>query len=80
MLDIFYIIIMKTKNNKTLYLKANDTHKLYEWTFNFDDAIWFDTTSECERFANEWFKTFKNYEIKEIGVNINTLKVRRRYV
>lgn len=65
----FVAIIMTSKNGKTLYLKASDTPSKgvrCEWTFNYEDAIYFNTDSEAEKFANEYFKNFKGWALKDV--------------
>lgn len=70
----FYIISMKTKNGKTLYLKAKENEynnkMLYEWCFNYNNAIWFDAINDLENFANKYFKGFNNWNIKTINYSI----------
>ena len=37
-----------------------------EWTFDKQDAIWFQTEEEAEKFCKNYFKNFKDYEIETI--------------
>ena len=60
---IFYRITMNTYNNKKLYLKASIGNSC-EWTFNKEEAIWFETIKEAEEFCNNYFKNFNKYEIE----------------
>lgn len=67
MKEIFYIITMKTKANKTIYLFANEKNNgKVEWCFRKKDAIWFETFRDAERFAKNYFKNFNNWVIEEI--------------
>ena len=59
------VITMQTKTGKTLYLKEG-IGKAFEWTFDRSEAIWFETIEEAEKFANKYFKNFKDYKIKEM--------------
>lgn len=63
--EVFYVITMQTYDGRRLYLKSDDAYKK-EWTFNKGEAIWFETYTEAEAFANKWFKNFKNWEIREV--------------
>lgn len=69
MREIFYRIVMKTKSGKKLYLKCTDIYTndkiRCEWEFSSENAIWFDTDTQAEKFCNMYFKNFKNYEIEE---------------
>ena len=62
----FYRIIMKTYDNKKLYLKDGIGNSC-EWTFNKHDAIWFETEKEAQIFAKKYFKNFNNYEIENFN-------------
>lgn len=64
-MDDFSIITMKTKTDRTLYAKAGHG-KSIEWTFDKQDAIWFQTEEEAEKFCKNYFKNFKDYEIETI--------------
>ena len=70
----FYVISMKTKNGKTLYLKTKENNYsdkvLCEWCFDYNNAIWFDTINDLENFANKYFKGFNNWNIKTINYSI----------
>lgn len=61
---IFYRITMKTYDNKKLYLKASIGNSC-EWTFNRQDAIWFESDKDAQEFASKYFKNFSNYEIEQ---------------
>lgn len=65
--DIFFRIIMKTKDGKTLYLKAG-IGKSCKWDFDKNEAIWFETLNQAENFVNTYFKNFKNYTIQKFFV------------
>ena len=60
---IFYRITMNTYNNKKLYLKASIGNSC-EWTFNKEEAIWFETDKEAKEFCDTYFKNFNKYEIE----------------
>ena len=60
----YYRIIMKTYDGKKLYLK-DGVGKSCEWTFNKQEALWFETNKEAEDFAKQYFKNFSNYEIED---------------
>ena len=60
---IFYRITMNTYNNKKLYLKASIGNSC-EWTFNKEEAIWFETDKEAKEFCDIYFKNFNKYEIE----------------
>ena len=64
-MDDFSIVTMKTKTGKKLYLKSGKG-KAAEWTFDKQDAIWFQTEEEAEKFCKNYFKNFKDYEIEYI--------------
>lgn len=64
MKEQFSLISMQTKNGRTIYLGEKDNS--FGWTFNYNDALWFNTNEEAERFAIDYFKNFKNWKIKEI--------------
>ena len=72
MMEYFSLIIMKTKDNKTLYLgeKGNG----YGWSYNYDEAIWFETDEQAKAFAKGYFKKFNDWSIESILYNINTLR------
>lgn len=63
--EYFNIITMKTKTGRTLYAKAGHG-KSIEWTFDKQDAIWFQTEEEAEKFCKNYFKNFKDYEIETV--------------
>ena len=75
MLEIFYRVIMRTNTGRKLYLRctdmyANNEKVLCAWEFSNENAIWFNTDTEAERFCKMYFKNFKNYEIEEFKVYI----------
>lgn len=59
-----FVITMKTKNGKTLYLYSNDAEK-FEWTFDMEKAYADDCYSSIEKFAKNYFKHFNNWCIEE---------------
>ena len=64
MKERFSLISMQTKNDKTIYLEEQGNS--FGWTFDYNKALWFNTNDEAERFATDYFKNFKDWEIKEI--------------
>lgn len=75
MKEEFYLITMIAKNGKKLYLKASDKPlkkdtTIFEWSFDKKNAIWWNTFNETEKFAKNYFKNFKKWEIEEIVVSI----------
>ena len=64
MKERFSLISMKTKNDKTIYLM--ERNNLFGWTFDYNEALWFNTNDEAEKFAIDYFKNFKDWEIKEV--------------
>lgn len=68
--NIFYAITMQTYNGKTLYLKTTGYGNSLEWTFNYDEAIWYETADEAEKVAKKYFKKFKNWEIKSVYTDL----------
>lgn len=68
MKEQFSVITMKTKNNKVIYL--GEQGSLLGWTFDYNEALWFNTNDEAESFARDYFKNFKDWEIKTIEYTI----------
>lgn len=68
MKETFYLITMKTKNNKTLYL--GEQGKYLGWSFDYNEAIWFEYDYQAETFAKDYFKHFDKWEIKDIEYTI----------
>ncbi len=66
--NIFFRIITRTQSGKKLYLKAG-VGKSCKWDFNKNEAIWFDTLNQAEKFADTYFKNFRNYIIEEFSIN-----------
>ena len=64
-MDDFSIVTMITKTGKKLYLKAGNGNAV-EWTFDEQDAIWFQTEEDAENFCKNYFKNFKDYEIESV--------------
>lgn len=58
-----YIITMKTRENRTLYISMWDGKPT--WTFNKSYACVWPDPELCRKFANDWFKNFKGYTIRE---------------
>lgn len=70
-MEIFYVITMKTKTGKSMFLSLwEGTPK---WTFDFNKSCYWDSEEVAERFAKRWFKTFKDWKVKEIKVNTQNL-------
>lgn len=72
MKDLFYVVAMNTKKGKTLYLKEGHNNN-FEWTFDFQESIWFETEKDTKKFANDYFKNFKDWFVKEIYFNIYSI-------
>lgn len=68
MIETFYLIMTKTKNNKKIYLGADGDG--FAWTFDFNDGLWFNTPSEAEKFAKGYFKNFSKWQIIEMDYEI----------
>lgn len=69
----FVAIAMEDKKGRTLYLKASDKpskNVVCEWTYDYDEAIYFNCPSEAEKFANHYFKNFKGWILKEVYAKI----------
>ena len=69
----FVAIVMEDKKGRTLYLKASNKPSkgvVCEWTYNYDEAIYFNCPSEAEKFANNYFKNFKNWGLKDVCVRV----------
>lgn len=64
MKEQFSLITMKTKNNKIIYL--GEQGNTIGWSFDYNDAFWFNTNEEAEKFAKDYFKHFSEWEIKTI--------------
>lgn len=60
----WYIIAMKTKSEKTIYLKEGKGNNL-EWTFDKNEGIWFEFKEQAEKLAKKYFKDFDNWFIEE---------------
>ena len=63
-MQTYSTIAIKDKN---VYLMINDTGET-KWTKNKDLALSFNTDSQAEKFATKYFKNYKNWEVKEIGI------------
>lgn len=69
----FVAIAMEDKKDRTLYLKASDKpskNVICEWTYDYNEAIYFNCPSEAEKFANDYFKNFKGWILKEVYAKI----------
>jgi hypothetical protein len=60
----FVAICMKTKNGKDIYL--GEQGKGLGWKFDYNEAVWFETYQEAEKFAKDYFKHFDKWGIKEV--------------
>ena len=67
--NLFYAITMQTKTDKTLYLMSG-ANGGFNWTFDYEECIWFETENEANNFASDYFKNFNNWKIKEVYANI----------
>jgi len=68
-MEIFYTVTMQTKVGNKLYLSMWDGHP--KWTFDIDKACYWDTEEMAEKFSKEWFKSFTDWRVEEIKVDIN---------
>lgn len=69
----FVAIIMEDKKGRTLYLKASEKPSngiVCEWTYNYEEAIYFNWPSEAEKFANNYFKNFKKWGLKDVYARV----------
>ena len=64
MTEQFSLVTMQTKNGKTIYL--GEQGNSFGWVFDYNNALWFNTNEEAERFAIDYFKNFKDWEVKEV--------------
>ena len=64
-MDLFYVVCMKTHKGSLIYLGAGKGNSA-NWVFDVNEAIWFETDSEAEKFAYGYFKNFDKWFIKEI--------------
>lgn len=58
----FFIVYMKTKTGKNIYLMTNGVDN-FEWTFKKQDAIFFSTEKEAKNFCKNYFKNFTKWKI-----------------
>lgn len=70
----FSVIFMKTKNDSNLYL-GDDEYGNKIWSFDINEAIWFDEEKEATNFAKKYFKSFDKWKVKEIRYNSNNNKI-----
>ena len=69
MREDFVAIYMVNKKGRKMYLKASDRPSkgvVCEWTFDYDEAIWFNTDSEAEKFAKSYFKSFDKWAVADV--------------
>lgn len=59
-----FVITMVARNGKTLYLYTDDGEK-FSWTFDMNIAYADDCYSSIEKFAKNYFKHFKDWNIEE---------------
>ena len=64
-----FYVIKKTYRNE--YLEAKND--LFVWTAIKDDGIYFDTFTDAEKFAKNYFKTFKSWKIVPVFVDTSKL-------
>lgn len=68
-MEIFYTVTMKTKEGKKLYLSMMDGNP--KWTFDFNDACYWDTEDLAEKFSKGWFKNFTDWRVEEVKVDMD---------
>lgn len=74
-MEIFSVIAMKTKTDKNLYLMASETKEdKLEWTFDINEAIWFNTDEEANNFANKYFKNFNDWFITDTSLDLDNIE------
>lgn len=39
----------------------------FKWVKDINEGMWFNCPSEAEKFANSYFKNFKNWELVEVN-------------
>lgn len=66
--EIFYVIVMKLRNGHKMYLGCGNGLGMV-WT-NKENSCWFNTDKEAKDFAENYFLTFKDYSIEELGCNL----------
>jgi hypothetical protein len=69
----FVAIVMLDKKGRTLYLKASDRPSkgvICEWSYDYDEAIYFETDVEATKFANTYFKNFKGWTLKDVRAKL----------
>jgi hypothetical protein len=68
MVEEFVVITMLTKTDKKLYLSMQNAKPT--WSFDPDEACVWDFEEEAQKFADNWFKGFKDYSIEPYRINI----------
>ena len=71
--DLMYVITMKAKSGKTLYLRhIKDIYKrngeiteICKWVTDRNESTYFETEKKAREYAENYFKNFKNWEITE---------------
>lgn len=65
-MEEFSTIAIKGKN---VYLTINDLGET-KWTTDKNLALCFNTDIKAEEYAKKYFKNFKNWEVRDILINI----------
>ena len=66
-------VVIKYKD-KGIYLGVDEERKakadkdFFKWVKDINKGMWFNCSSEAEKFANSYFKNFKNCELVEVNV------------
>lgn len=68
--NIFYVINMIGKGGTKLYLACTECDTIMKWVTDIDQACWFPTQYDAQKFANGYFTYFKSYYITAINCNI----------
>lgn len=63
-MQTYSTIAIKGEN---VYLMINDSGET-KWTKNKNLALSFNTDSQAKEFATKYFKNYKDWEVKEIGI------------
>ncbi len=69
----FVAIVMLDTKGRTLYLKASNRPSkgvICEWTFDYNEAIYFNCPSEAEKFAKSYFKNFNGWQLKDVYARV----------
>lgn len=69
---MFDFVVIKYKD-KGIYLGVDEERAtkagkdFFKWVKDINESMWFNCPSEAEKFANSYFKNFKNWELVEVN-------------